>query len=104
MVRINGLFHLHIKGVYSWVITHLLAIDPNFRRDIQVLGSERRNGSLLFSGSMDMNAGLPHTSTIHGWYIFIGRVNYAAVVLWAFLGFIISTGSTPQKTNMSPEK
>ena len=36
MVRINGLFHLLINGVFVGVITHLLIIDPNFQRDIQV--------------------------------------------------------------------
>ena len=30
MVRINGLFHLLINGVFLGVITHLLTIDPNF--------------------------------------------------------------------------
>ena len=37
MVRINGLFHLLINGLYIGVnLTHLPIIDPNFQRDIQV--------------------------------------------------------------------
>ena len=30
LVRINGLFHLLINGVFLGVITHSLTIDPNF--------------------------------------------------------------------------
>ena len=36
MVRISGLFHPNSSPIYKWVITHLLTIDPNFQRDIQV--------------------------------------------------------------------
>ena len=36
-VRINGLFHLLINGVFLEVITHLLTIDPKF------LGHPSRN-------------------------------------------------------------
>ena len=32
----HGLFHLLIHGVFVGVTTHLLTIDPNFQRDIQV--------------------------------------------------------------------
>ena len=38
MVRINGLVHLLINGVNIGVITHFLTIDPNFQRNIQVVG------------------------------------------------------------------
>ena len=37
MVRINGLFHLLINGVYWGYNPLILTIDPNFQRDIQVL-------------------------------------------------------------------
>ena len=37
MVRINGLFHLLINGVFLGVITHLLTIDPNFLEHPSVL-------------------------------------------------------------------
>ena len=36
MVRINGLFHLLIDGVYWGYNPLILTIDPNFQRDIQV--------------------------------------------------------------------
>ena len=36
MVRINGLFHLLINGVYWGYNLLILTIDPNFQRDIQV--------------------------------------------------------------------
>ena len=35
-----------LKMVYIGVITHLLTIDPNFQRDIQVANRERKVGSL----------------------------------------------------------
>ena len=36
MVRINGLFHLRINGVYWGYNPLILTIDPNFQRDILV--------------------------------------------------------------------
>ena len=36
MVRVNGLFHLLINGVYWGYNPLILTIDPNFQRDIQV--------------------------------------------------------------------
>ncbi len=53
MVRISGLFHLLINGVYWGYNPLILTIDPNFQRDIQELdqvsdifdafGNARRN-------------------------------------------------------------
>ena len=37
MVRINGLFHLLINGIYWGYNPLILTFDPNFQRDIQVL-------------------------------------------------------------------
>ena len=37
MVRINGVFHLLINGVYWGYNPLILTIDPNFQRDIQVV-------------------------------------------------------------------
>ena len=34
-------YNLLINGVFLGVITHLLTIDPNFQRDIQVIISDR---------------------------------------------------------------
>ena len=46
MVRINGLFHLLINGVFLGVITHLLTIDPNFLEHPSVFFTR---GSFFFS-------------------------------------------------------